>query len=104
MRCTATLTRSAGTMGKPVKYGHASNRSGLIGTIRLPPLATEQNPGADLVVVGWQQRNESFRPFTIISTGRSRPDFARAFNSHILSNCGLDEYLDLPEWQEARSN
>jgi hypothetical protein len=55
----------------------------------------ERNSCTDLVIVGWQQREGSFHPFTIISTGRSRPDVTQAFNSPSLSNCGFDEEIDV---------
>jgi hypothetical protein len=50
--------------------------------------------GADYVVLGWQEADNSFHPFSAIRTGRVRPDVEKVYGPQALK-AGFDEEIDL---------
>ena len=49
---------------------------------------------ADYVVLGWQELDNSFHPFSAIRTGRVRPDVEKVFGPRALK-AGFDEEIDV---------
>jgi len=55
----------------------------------------EQNKPADYVVLGWDEGDNSFHPFTAIPTGRTREDVAQVFKRPMLGNAGFDQEINI---------
>jgi hypothetical protein len=55
----------------------------------------EQNRPADYVVLGWEEGDNSFHPFTAISTGRTREDVAQVFKTPLIRNAGFDQQINV---------
>jgi hypothetical protein len=53
-----------------------------------------KHAGPDYVVLGGQEPDNSFHPFTAIRTGRVRPDVAKIFGQSLLK-AGFDEEIDI---------
>ena len=54
-----------------------------------------QNRRADYIVLGWEEEDRSFRPFTAMPTGQRRSDLTEKFNSRALRNAGFTQEIDI---------
>ena len=55
----------------------------------------QTNAPADYVILGWQEPSGPFHPFTLLTTGISRPDLIEPFKSRAMSKAGFDREIDV---------
>jgi hypothetical protein len=55
-----------------------------------------KHAGADYVVLGWEEPDKSFHPFTVIPTGGVRPEVARTYGPLSLK-AGFEQEIEMPK-------